>query len=279
MVWSRVYHLSGNPNAVFDKSLAVKPVIPAGGQIRRFMPNHLPLLKLFWGTHYCESDWIFMPPDSQINDWISDTNCRIWGYSENDELIATLMLRRISEVPNNLLSVDCICVQRGHRGKGYVTKLLEHLIWQAHTMEWLQHEKPFTIIGIRESSSSSKLSNIVEPVHVAPYVYCNGLNVPVQKGKRNLNFQFPKGGCVIFNTWRILFPGGMEQWEVCWCAGNISLDELRKVLPSNIQVWCSADKIQSQDPLEEGWKKSDYNSIFECWGQPPVLDLIPYMHF
>jgi hypothetical protein len=147
-------------------------------------------------------------------------------------------------------------------------------------MEWLQHDKPFTIIGIRESSSSSKLSDIVQPVHVAPYVYCNGLNVPVQKGKRNLNFQFPKGGCVIFNTWRILFPGGMEQWEVCWCAGNVSLDELRKVLPSNIQVWCSADKIQSNDHLgEEGWKKSDYNSIFECWGQPPVLDLIPYMHF
>jgi hypothetical protein len=277
MVWSRGIHLCNNPNAIFDKSIIRTLQLPAGSQIRRFMPNHLPLLKYFWGTHYCEEDWIFMPPDQQIHDWITDSNCRIWGFSENDELVATLMLRKISEVPQIILSVDCICVKRGARGKGYVSILIEHLLKQAFNMEWLVDQKPFTIIGVRESSTKSFLSGIVPPMLTSTYAWTNGLNTPVPKKKKNLNFRFPAGGVVIYNTWRVTFPSNEEQWDVCWCKGQVTLDELRKVLPSNIQVWCSSNQIPYNG--EEGWTASSYYSIFECWGQPPSLDLIPYMHF
>jgi hypothetical protein len=111
--------------------------------------NHVELLRLFWGNHYCETDWMFVPPADVVGDWLFDNNVRIWGYSHNDMLLATLMFRRIGEDPWTTMSVDCICVHRDVRGRGRTAMLLENVILQGFNMDGYVRKMllPFLVIG------------------------------------------------------------------------------------------------------------------------------------
>ena len=162
-LWPRTYQLSCNPTAVFSKDLAKEPQIPKDGYIRRMNLDHIELLRLFWGNHYCDSDWMFVPPADVISDWLSDNNVRIWGYSHKDMLMATLMFRRIGEDPWTTMSVDCICVHRDVRGKGLTAMMLENLFLQGSNMGWLRDNEAFTILGYRETPAGNLLHDLVPP--------------------------------------------------------------------------------------------------------------------
>jgi hypothetical protein len=287
MVWQRIYHLSCNEKAVFDSSLAVEPSVPVGGFIRRCNTDHTKLLQLFWGAHYCETDWFFAPTDKQVNEWL--TNSLIWGYSHNGMLLATLMLRRISENPWTTMSVDCICIHRQARGMGLTTMMIENVIYQASRLGWLSAGKGFTILGTREIHYDSLLSGLVPSLRVDSYVWCEGISAPLSKGLSHLTVDFGLKGnenhVILFNTWRQTFPGDKEQWEVCYANIRSPTKELMDVfytkLPSNIQVWISSMYVDSSlfTVTSETWKKSESKIALECWGRPVPMARLPYTHF
>ena len=283
-VWPRTYHLSCNPDAVFSADLATKPLVPEGGYIRRMNMNHIELLRLFWGNHYCETDWMFVPPAEVVSDWISDNNVRIWGYSHNDMLLATLMFRRIGEDPWTIMSVDCICVHRDVRGRGLTAMLLENVILQGYNMGWLREKDAFTILGYRESPAGSLLRDIVPPLKKEKYIWSIGGGAAIKKGQRILHLNIQGTKVILFNTWRQTFPGGKEQWEICWIQKrSCSLSALLAACPSNIQIWVSSLYIDfdlESAKEKEGWNTSEGILLLECWGRPlPNLLTMPYTHF
>ena len=283
-VWPRTYHLSCNPNAVFSSELAQPPSVPEGGYIRRINLNHVELLRLFWGNHYCETDWMFVPPADVVADWLSDNNVRIWGYSHNDMLLATLMFRRIGEDPWTIMSVDCICVHRDVRGRGLTAMLLENVILQGYNMRWLRDKDAFTILGYRETPAGSLLRDIVPPLKKEHYIWALGRGPAIKKGQRILHLNVQGTKVILFNTWRQTFPGGKEQWEICWIQKRgCSLLALAAACPSNIQIWVSSLYIDFElesAKEKEGWTKSEGVLLLECWGRPlPNLLTMPYTHF
>ena len=284
-VWPRTYHLSCNPDAVFSADLAKKPLVPEGGYIRRMNMNHIELLRLFWGNHYCETDWIFMPTADVVGDWLSDNNVRIWGYSHNDMLLATLMFRRIGEDPWTTMSVDCICVHRDVRGRGLTAMLLENVILQGYNMGWLREKDAFTILGYRETPAGSLLRDIVPPLRKEKYIWSTtGGGAAIKKGQRILHLNIQGTKVILFNTWRQTFPGGKEQWEICWIQkSGCSLSALLAGCPSNIQIWVSSLYIDfdlESAKEKEGWHTSEGFLLLECWGRPlPNLLSLPYTHF
>ena len=285
-VWPRTYHLSCNPDAIFSENLATKPLVPEGGYIRRMNINHVELLRLFWGNHYCETDWMFVPPADVVGDWLSDNNVRIWGYSHNDMLLATLMFRRIGEDPWTTMSVDCICVHRDVRGRGLTAMLLENVILQGFNMRWLRGKDAFTILGYRETPADNLLHNLVPPLRKEQYIWSTAGGGPVlKKGQRILHLNIQGTKVILFNTWRQTFPAGKEQWEICWIQkhNKISLSALLRGCPSNIQIWVSSLYIDfhlESAKEKEGWNKSEGYLLLECWGRPlPNLLNMPYTHF
>ena len=284
-VWPRTYHLSCNPDAVLSADLATKPLVPEGGYIRRMNMNHIELLRLFWGNHYCETDWMFVPPAEVVSDWISDNNVRIWGYSHNDMLLATLMFRRIGEDPWTIMSVDCICVHRDVRGRGLTAMLLENVILQGYNMGWLREKDAFTILGYRETPAGSLLRDIVPPLRKEKYIWSTtGGDAAIKKGQRILHLNIQGTKVILFNTWRQTFPGGKEQWEICWIQkSGCSLSALLAGCPSNIQIWVSSLYIDfdlESAKEKEGWHTSEGFLLLECWGRPlPNLLSLPYTHF
>ena len=283
-VWPRVYQLSCSPKAVFDKTLAIPPQIPVDGNIRRMLPHHAELLRIFWGNHYCDSDWLFNPPKETVEDWLNDVNVRIWGYSHNDMLLATLMFRRLAEKPWSIMSVDCICVHRDVRGKALVAMLLENVIYQGYRMEWLEEGKPFSILGSRESVTGSILHNLVPPFKKEKYIWSTGKAPAIEKDQRILHFTINGIKLILFNTWRRTFPKNEEQWEICWVSkpGRCSLATLRDVCPNNIQIWISSLYIDFMlEPEKErvDWFVAEGYVLLECWGRPPPMSTLPYMHF
>jgi GNAT superfamily N-acetyltransferase len=278
-VWPRTYHLSCNKEAIFSKDLAQEPDIPVDGQIRRMMPNHVELLRLFWGSHYCDSDWLFSPPADVVLEWLSDTNTRIWGFSYKDMLLATLMFRRLAEKPWSIMSVDCICVHRDARGQGLTAMLLENVIYQGARMGWLQDKQPFTILGFREGASL--LHNLVPPLAKAKYAWCVGLAPPLSMKEETMHLSVEGTKVILYNTWRRCFPHEKEQWEVCWVSGkgHISLSLLRSVVPNNIQLWLSSLYIDFSQEKGGSWSQSEGDLLLECWGRPISLTDLPYRHF
>ena len=261
--------------------LAQKPDVPVDGEIRRMMPNHVELLRLFWGSHYCEADWLFNPPADVVTDWLADTNIRIWGFSYKDMLLATLMFRRLAEKPWSIMSVDCICVHRDARGQGLTAMLLENVIYQGARMGWLQEGQPFTVLGFREGASL--LHNLVPPLAKGRYSWCVGLAPPLRK-ESVLQLSVEGTKVILYNTWRITYPNEKEQWEVCWVSGkgNVSLSLLRAAVPNNIQLWLSSvyiDFSRVETKEKEGWLPSDGDLLLECWGRPISLTGMPYRHF
>jgi hypothetical protein len=278
-VWPRTYHLSCNKEAVFSIDLAQKPDVPVDGEIRRMMPNHVQLLRLFWGTHYCEADWMFNPPADVILEWLKDTNTRIWGFSYKDMLLATLMFRRLSEKPWSVMSVDCICVHRNARGQGLTAMLLENVIYQGARMGWLKEGQPFTILGFREGASL--LHNLVPPLAKANYAWCVGAGPPLTTKEETMFLSIEGTKVIVYNTWRSCFPYEKEQWEVCWIfgKGRVSLSLLRLAVPNNIQLWLSSLYIDFSREELEGWSLSEGDLLLECWGRPISLTSMPYRHF
>jgi hypothetical protein len=283
-VWPRTYQLSCNPTAIFSKDLAKEPQIPKDGYIRRMNLNHIELLRLFWGNHYCDSDWMFVPPADVVSDWLSDNNVRIWGYSHNDMLMATLMFRRLGEDPWTIMSVDCICVHRDVRGKGLTAMMLENLILQGSNMGWLRDNEAFTILGYRETPAGNLLHDLVPPLRKEKYIWTTGQASPIKKEERILHLNMKGTKVILFNTWRRTFPGGKEQWEVCWIEKNGGyLSALAEVCPNNIQIWVSSLYIDFDlESAEEkkGWTEAEGFLLLECWGRPlKKLQNMPYMHF
>ena len=283
-VWPRTYHLSCNPDAVFSAELAQPPSVPEGGYIRRINMNHVELLRLFWGNHYCENDWMFVPPADVVSDWLSDNNVRIWGYSHNDMLLATLMFRRIGEDPWTILSVDCICVHRDVRGRGLTAMLLENVILQGYNMRWLRDKEAFTILGYRETPAGGLLRDIVPSLRKEQYIWSVGRGPAIKKGQRILHLNVQGTKVILFNTWRQTFPGGKEQWEICWIQKRgCSLSALAAACPNNIQIWVSSLYIDFElesAKEKECWTKSEGFLLLECWGRPlPNLLTMPYTHF
>ena len=283
-VWPRVYQLSCNPKAVFSKDLAQPPQIPVDGSIRRMLPQHVELLRIFWGNHYCESDWLFTPPTEIVDGWLNDNNIRIWGYSHKDMLLATLMFRRLAEKPWSIMSVDCICVHRDVRGKALAAILLENVIYQGTNMRWLEEGKPFSILGFRESAGGSLLHDLVPHFKKEKYIWSMGKSPAAMKSQQLLHFNIDGTKVIAFNTWRRTFPGSVEQWEVCWVSkpGRCSLASLREVCPNNIQIWVSSLYIDFMlEPEKErvGWETAEGYILLECWGRPPPMSTLPYMHF
>ena len=282
-VWNRVYQLSCNSNAIFSKKLAQPPQIPVDGTIRRMLPEHNKLLRLFWGTHYCDNDWLFTPPAITVDIWLTDNNVRIWGYSHNDMLLATLMFRRLAEKPWSIMSVDCICVHRDVRGKALTAMLLENVIYQGANMRWLEEGKPFSILGFRESATTSMLHDLVPPFKKEKYIWSEGKSPAIEKGQQTLHFNIGGTKIILFNTWRQTFPGGKEQWEICWISqqkGNLTA--LREVCPSNIQIWVSSlyiDFMLEPEKDRIGWSTAEGWLLLECWGTPPSMSMLPYTHF
>ena len=261
--------------------LVKKPDVPVDGEIRRMMPNHVELVRLFWGSHYCDSDWLFSPPADTVLEWLSDTNTRIWGFSYKDMLLATLMFRRLAEKPWSIMSVDCICVHRDVRGQGLTAMLLENVIYQGARMGWLQEGQPFTVLGFRESAGL--LHNLVPPLAKGRYTWCVGGAPALLDKKDQIQLNIEGTKIIIFNTWRLTYPLEKEQWEVCWVSGKgrISLSILKSVIPNNIQLWLSSLYIDfSKESTEEkkGWSESD-ELLLECWGRPISLSSMPYRHF
>jgi hypothetical protein len=282
--WSRFSMQACDENATFKKENVIKPDIPEGGYIRRLNTDHIDLLDLFWGVQYGGSDWYFAPKKEQIQEWLTDSNCRIYGYSHNDMLLITLMVRKLTEKPWNVLSVDCICVHRQARGNGLTSMMLDYMVLQAYNMRWLEDKTKFSVIGVREiSTNSSLLAGIVKPLGIYKYIWTeSGKAKPVVNGERMLHLNIGTSRLIIFNTWRKTFPSNKEQWEVCWNRGKIPLDTLLTILPSNIQIWISSmyiDFTLEDETKLKGYEKCDGFISVECCGRPAKIMDIPYCHF
>jgi len=283
MVWDRFYHLCCNKDATFDASLVKKTTLIEGGYIRRIKPEHKELLQEFWGSQYCDSDWIFQPSSQQIDEWIADDNCRIWAYSQNDHCMATVMIRRLAQKPWPILSVDCIAVYRPERGKGLTAVMLDHLLFQATSIGWLQDKKPFTILGMRETPLPFSLGGFVPYLRADRYAWAAGNQrlEPIARGQKKLVLRLYTGAQVhIYNSWRQTFPGSIEQWEVCWAKGVVTLAEIKAVCPPNIHLWVSSAFVSMpNNDTETGWNFGGGYTIVECLGRPPAFDKLPYMHY
>jgi hypothetical protein len=164
--------------------------------------------------------------------------------------------------------------------------LLENVILQGFNMGWLREKDAFTILGYRETPADNLLHNLVPPLRKEHYIWSAGCHGPaIKKGQQILHLNIQGTKVILFNTWRQTFPGGKEQWEICWIQkqNGCSLSALALACPSNIQIWVSSLYIDfdlESAKEKEGWTTSEGVLLLECWGRPlPNLLSLPYTHF
>jgi hypothetical protein len=161
--------------------------------------------------------------------------------------------------------------------------MLENLILQGSNMGWLRDNEAFTILGYRETPAGNLLHDLVPPLRKEKYIWTTGQAPSIKKEERILHLNVKGTKVILFNTWRRTFPGGKEQWEVCWIQQFCSLSALAEVCPNNIQIWVSSLYIdfdlESADE-KKGWTEAEGFLLLECWGRPlKKLQNMPYMHF